>query len=92
MAAAHALRALAAGDFSAQTLALYSRALEARYGADQRAARILRLALNAPRLFNRIFRKLQRDEELALLIGHIILGQKSPRLALRPKTLLRLLA
>jgi len=92
MAAAHALRALAAGDFSAQTLALYSRALVARYSADQRAARVLRLALNAPRLFNRIFRKLQRDEELALLIGHIILGQKSPRLALRPKTLLRLLA
>jgi geranylgeranyl reductase family protein len=92
MAAAHALRALAAGDFSAQTLALYSRALVARYSADQRAARVLRLALNAPRLFNRIFRKLQRDEELALLIGHIILGQKPPRLALRPKTLLRLLA
>jgi len=91
MAAAHALRALAAGDFSARALAPYSRALQARYGADQRAARIVRLALNRPRLLNRIFRKLQQDEELALLIGYIILSHRSPRLALRPATLLRLL-
>jgi geranylgeranyl reductase family protein len=92
MAATHALRALEAGDFSAQALAPYSRALAARYAADQRAARIVRLALNRPRLLNHIFCKLQRDEELALLIGYIILGQKSPRLALHPTTLLRLLA
>jgi hypothetical protein len=51
----------------------------------------VRLALNRPRLLNRIFRKLQQDEELALLIGYIILSHKSPRLALRPATLLRLL-
>jgi geranylgeranyl reductase family protein len=92
MAAAHALRALEAGDFSAQALAPYSRALEARYAADQRAARIVRLALNRPRLLNHIFRKLQRDEEMALLIGYIVLSHKSPRMALRATTLLRLLA
>lgn len=91
LAATHALRALAAGGFSAQALAPYSRALEARYAADQRAARVVRLALNKPRLLNRIFRRLQWDEELALLIGYIVLSHKSPRLALRPRTLLRLL-
>jgi geranylgeranyl reductase family protein len=92
LAAAHALRALAAGDFSARALAPYSRALFARYAADQRAARVMRLALDRPRLLDRIFGKLRRDEELALLIGYIILGHTSPRLALRPRTLLRLLA
>jgi len=92
LAATHALAALEAGDFSAPALAPYSQALEARYGADQRAARFLRLALDAPRLLNRVFRQLRRDEELALLIGTIIIGHKSPRLALRPTTLLRLLA
>jgi geranylgeranyl reductase family protein len=92
LAAVHTLGALAAGDFSAQALAPYSRALKAHYGADQRAARIVRSVLNAPRLLNRIFRKLRRDEGLALLIGYIVLGHKSPRLALRPTTLLKLLA
>lgn len=91
LAATHALRALEAGDFSDRTLASYSRALKARYVADQQAARIASLALNKPRLLNRIFRKLQRDEELAQLIGDIILSHKSPRLALRPRTLSRLL-
>jgi hypothetical protein len=52
----------------------------------------MRLALDRPRLLDRIFGKLRRDEELALLIGYIILGHTSPRLALRPRTLLRLLA
>lgn len=92
LAAAHALAALETGDFSARALAPYSQALEARYRADQRAARILRLALNLPRLLNRTFRRLQEDRELALLIGLIIIGYQSPRLALRPTTLLRLLA
>jgi len=92
LAAAHAVAALEAGDFSAQALAAYSQALEARYGTDRRAARILRLALSVPRLLNRVFRRLRRDRKLALLIGYIIIGHKSPRLALRPTTLLRLLA
>ncbi|HEY71773.1 MAG: hypothetical protein B6I35_04040 [Anaerolineaceae bacterium 4572_32.2] len=91
LAAAHALAALEAGDFSARALSPYSRALEARYGPDWRAARILQLALNSPRLLNHVFRRLRRDEELALLIAYIIIGHKSPRLALRPTTLLRLL-
>jgi geranylgeranyl reductase family protein len=54
MAAAHALSALTTGDFSAQALAPYSRALKARYAADQRAARIASLTLNRPHLLNRI--------------------------------------
>ncbi len=92
LAATHALAALKAGDFSARALASYSQALQTRYGADQRAARFLRLALSAPRLLNHVFRRLRRDGELALLIGYIVIGHKSPRLALRPTTLLRLLA
>jgi len=92
MAAAHALRALGTGDFSARALAPYSQALKARYGAEQWAARIVRLALNAPSLLNRIFRKLRQDEELALLVGYVIIGHESPRAVLQPKTLLRLLS
>jgi hypothetical protein len=42
-------------------------------------------------LLNRVFDRLRQDKGLALLIGHIIIGDKSPRLALRPATLLRLL-
>ena len=91
LAAAHALTALERGDFSARALASYSRALEARYAADQRAARVLRLALNLPRLLDRVFHKLRQERELALLVGYIVIGHKSPRLALRPTTLLRLL-
>jgi geranylgeranyl reductase family protein len=91
LAAAHALDALETGDLTAQALSRYSRELVSRYRADQRAARILRLALNAPRLLNRVFDRLRQDKGLALLIGHIIIGDKSPRLALRPATLLRLL-
>lgn len=92
LAAAHTLAALEAGDFSARTLAAYSQAVEARYRPDQQAARVLRLILSVPRLLNRVLRRMERDGELALLVGHIIIGHKSPRLALRPTTLLRLLA
>ena len=92
LAAAHALAALESGDVSAQALAAYSQALEVRYKADWRAARFLRLAVSVPRLLNRVFRRLQQDRELAMLIGHIVIGHKSPCLALRPTTLLRLLA
>ena len=92
LAAAQALAALETGDLSARGLAPYSQALEDRYAADQRAARFLRRILSAPRLLDRVFRRLRRDGELALLIGYIIIGHKSPRLALRPSTLVRMLA
>jgi geranylgeranyl reductase family protein len=91
LAAAHALTALETGDFSARALAPYSQALKARYQADYRAARILRLALNSPRLLNHVFRRLRKDRDLALLIAYIIIGHKPPGLALRPTTLMRLL-
>jgi flavin-dependent dehydrogenase len=92
LAASHALSALESGDISARALASYGQALRARFLADQRAARFLRIALFVPRLFNRVIRRLRHDPELALLVGYIIIGYKSPRLALRPRTLLRLLA
>jgi flavin-dependent dehydrogenase len=92
LAATHALTALETGDFSARALAAYSQDLIARYTADQRASRILRRILSTPRLLNRVFRRLREDDKLALLITHIIIGHKSPRQALRPAVLLRLLA
>ena len=91
LAATHALHALKTGDFSDQALSVYSRDLETRYGADQRAARILRRGMSFPHLFTRAFHRLRQDRELALLIGYVIIGHKSPRLVLRPTTLLRLL-
>ena len=91
LAATHALAALEAGDFSARALASYSQALEAHYRADRRAARILLLVMSVSCLLNRVFRRLRRDRELALLIGYIVIGHESPRVALRPTTLLRLL-
>jgi geranylgeranyl reductase family protein len=91
MAAAHTIRALETGNFSAQALSRYSHDLETRYGAHQRAARTVRSVLHTPRLLNRIFGKLRQDEALALLITHILLSHESPCLALRPRTLLRLL-
>jgi geranylgeranyl reductase family protein len=91
LAAQHAMRALEAGDFSAKTLAPYSHALKERYAADQRAARILQVGMRSPHLLNRVFRKLRQDRDLAVLIGKIIVGAKSPRLALQPATLLQLL-
>jgi flavin-dependent dehydrogenase len=51
-----------------------------------------RLALFAPRLLERVFRRMQQERELALLVGTIVIGYRSPRAALRPTTLLRLLA
>jgi flavin-dependent dehydrogenase len=92
LAATHVLSAFETGDFSASALSTYSRTLESRYGADQRAARVLRVLLSAPGLVGRVFSRLRRDKELALLIGFIIIGHKSPRLALQPTTLIRLLA
>jgi flavin-dependent dehydrogenase len=91
MAATHALRGLETGELTARALSRYSRELAARYRAEQQAARFLRLALNTPRLLNRVFAKLRKDEKLAMLIGLILIGHKSPRLAVRPATLLRLL-
>jgi len=92
LAASHVLSAFETGDFSASALSAYSHALESRYGADQRAARVLRVLLSVPGLVGRVFSRLQQDKELALLIGFIIIGHKSPRLALQPTTLVRLLA
>jgi flavin-dependent dehydrogenase len=92
LAATHALSALETGDFSACALASYDQALRARFLADQRAARFLRIALFVPNLFNHVIRRLRHDPKLALLIGYIIIGYRPPRLALRPRTLLRLLA
>jgi flavin-dependent dehydrogenase len=91
LAAEHALRALRAGDFSAQALAAYSRDLRAKYQADQRAARALRLILSYPRLLNRAFRRMSQNHNLAQIFSTIFLDQKSPLVALRPGNLLRML-
>ncbi|MCX7682821.1 MAG: NAD(P)/FAD-dependent oxidoreductase [Anaerolineae bacterium] len=90
LAASCALDALATGDCSARTLAAYTRALIARFAADYRAAWLLRQILGVPRLLSRIFSRLRQDADLALLVGHVMIGHLSPRMALRPRTLLRL--
>jgi geranylgeranyl reductase family protein len=91
MAAEHALRALQHNHFSDKDLAGYSRELRDHYGADARAARMLRSLLNNPHRLDALFRRLQNDDELALLMGHILLHKRSPRLAFRFSTILRLL-
>ncbi len=91
MAAEHTRLALEDDDLSEKGLSSYSRELRAHYEADARAARILRSLLNNPGRLDALFRRLQKDDELALLMGHILLHKRSPRLALRLSTLLRLL-
>lgn len=91
VAAAHALTALQRGDLSAAGLAPYTRALHARYRADQRAGRRLRAFLRFPRILNRAFRNLRQDAALATLFGHIFLDEVSPRRLLAPTILCRLL-
>ena len=90
LAAQHALLALRHGAFSAQELASYSQDLRARYQPDQKAARALRRWLSPAPVLNRLFHRLRQNESLALLLGHIIFGKRSPRLALNPKIWLQL--
>lgn len=90
LAARHALQALQNGNFMAENLAHYTRDLRARCGSDQKAARTLRDWLSPTPVLNWLFRRLCQNELLALLLGHIIFGKRSPRLALSPKTWLQL--
>ena len=87
-AAEAAWDALDAGDFSTDQLAPYTRALEERYKADQRAARILRASLKTPALLNRFIGNLCRDEEMARMFGLVYLDELSPRRLLRPGIIL----
>jgi flavin-dependent dehydrogenase len=91
MAAEHARLALEKGDLTEKEFSSYSRELRAHYEPDARAARMLRSLLNNPRRLDALFRRLQKDDDLALLLGHVLLHKRSPRLALRLSTLLRLL-
>jgi len=91
MAAAQARKAFTAADFSAKSLAPYTRALRQRYLADQRAGRILRLILQNPSLLNTTFQRMRADPELAQQFMHVFLDERSPRLMFSLKTLLRLL-
>ena len=91
IAATHALTALQCGDISAAGLAPYTRALYARYHADQRAGRLIRAVLRFPKVLNRAFRNLRQDATLAALFGRIFLDEASPRRLLALTTLWRLL-
>ena len=85
------LDALQTGDFSEARLAPYTRALEERYKADQRAARILRASLKTPALLNRFIGNLCQDEEMARTFGLVYVDELPPRLLLRPGNVLRAL-
>jgi flavin-dependent dehydrogenase len=91
IAAAHAIDAFQKGDFSASLLSGYSTALERQFARDYRHAAILRKALKLPWLLNRVFHNMNRDPDLALLVGAIIIGQYPPGMALKPVTLMKLL-
>ena len=90
LAAQHALLALQSGDFKTQNLAAYTYALQKSYWPDQKAARVLRSWLSPTPVLNWLFRRLRQNESLALLLGHIIFGKRSPRLVFHPKTWLQL--
>ena len=90
LAAQHALLALQRGALNAQDLASYTRDLKAHYRPDQKAARLLRDWLSPTPVLNWLFRKLRHNQSLALMLGHIILGKRSPRLAFQSKTWLQL--
>ena len=91
MAAAQAITALETGNTSHERLAPYSSALRSIFAADYRAFRILRQLINFPVLVNRLVKNLQNDSEMALLVSFIIIGYRSPRLAFKPSTIVRLL-
>jgi geranylgeranyl reductase family protein len=91
LAAEHALLALTNGRFSKEFLSLYTLQLEHEFQQDCRDARILRAALSAPWILNRAFRNMRGDETLALTIGAIVIGLYPPGIALRPRSLMRLL-
>jgi len=91
LAAQTALQAHTTGNFSAAILSGYTHSVVQLYGADQRAARFLRTLLSPPALLNAVFRQLAHKPDLALLLGQIFLAYTSPRAALRPTVLRRLL-
>jgi geranylgeranyl reductase family protein len=91
MAAEQVLVALRSGDFSEQTLAPYTHRIRQRYSGDQAAGRFLRSTLKAPSLLNRFLQRLKESQPLRDLFAHVYLDERSPRLLLRPSTLLRLL-
>jgi geranylgeranyl reductase family protein len=91
LAARVAIKSFAAGDFSSDFLAAYTRELQAKFMPDWSAARFLRRILTRPRLLNYLFRRMSNDEQRALLFGYLIINYVPQRRALRPSTLLRLL-
>ena len=91
LAAQAGLQALRQGDFSGQALGSYTRALRAEYQADQQTARFLRGLLSNVTLLEWTFRRMQTRPELARLFAEIFLARRSPRAALAPGVLLKLL-
>jgi geranylgeranyl reductase family protein len=91
MAATYARRALESDDFSETALSAYSRALHRRYGADDQAARFLRVFFKCPWLLNRLVRRMQQDPDFALTFGLVVIGVESPQTVLSPRFLSRLL-
>ena len=91
IAAQYAQAALIAGDLSSSHLAAYSLTLQKEFRADHRAARLLQQSVHSPALLNFLFGRMRRDSELALLVAHIIIAQKSSTEAFKSRTMLRTL-
>ncbi len=92
LAAAHARRALAAGDFSMAVLEAYVREFHKTFDPIHRAARVTRKFLAYPWFVNRVMRRAARDPGLAAALSQAVGGVASPLSLLTPSVALRVLA
>lgn len=91
LAARQIERTFQRGDFSAAAMAPYARQIKSRYGADYRAAFLIRRLLSWAAITNHIIGKARNDGELALKLGLSIIGVASPRALLKPSMIARYL-
>lgn len=83
-------KAFLMGKFTAAQMSEYTKTLKLRFDGDHQAAYTLRSRLKSPKLLNRFFRAMKRDEELANLFAMTYLDEKSPQLLLHVRNLLKL--
>jgi flavin-dependent dehydrogenase len=91
MAAEHARTALETDRTDGVALRSYERDLRRAFGADHRAADILRAVMAHPGVVNRVVRRARDDREFGVQIGLGILGVTGPRRLLHARMLIRYL-
>jgi flavin-dependent dehydrogenase len=88
IAAEHVCRAFQEGHFSQERLSSYSVEIQSRYGADYRAASILKRLLTKPLVVNGAARLGRSESQFAQLLAQAVLSRSAKQL-LRPDTLLK---